>query len=43
MNIFVYYSGIGKICALDMAKRGGKVVMLCRSTERGEAAAEEIR
>jgi len=36
-------TGIGKICALDMAKRGGKVVMLCRSTERGEAAAEEIR
>eukprot|EP00088_Acartia_fossae_P024555 TRINITY_DN2548_c0_g1_i7.p1 TRINITY_DN2548_c0_g1~~TRINITY_DN2548_c0_g1_i7.p1 ORF type:complete len:330 (-),score=108.70 TRINITY_DN2548_c0_g1_i7:1312-2301(-) len=36
-------TGIGKICALDMSKRGGKIIMLCRSTERGEAAAEEIR
>jgi len=36
-------TGIGKICALDMAKRGGKIILLCRSPERGEAAAEEIR
>jgi len=36
-------TGIGKICALELSKRGAKVVMLCRSTERGEAAAEEIR
>jgi len=36
-------TGIGKICALDMAKRGGKIILLCRSQERGEAAAEEIR
>lgn len=36
-------TGIGKICALDLSRRGAKVVILCRSTERGEAAAEEIR
>jgi len=36
-------TGIGKVCALDMSKRGAKVVILCRNTERGEAAAEEIR
>ena len=43
LNMFIFCAGIGKICALDMAKRGGKIIMLCRSTERGEAAAEEIR
>jgi retinol dehydrogenase-12 len=36
-------TGIGKICAMDFSRRGAKVVILCRSTERGEAAAEEIR
>jgi retinol dehydrogenase-12 len=36
-------TGIGKICAQELSKRGAKVIMLCRSTERGEAAAEEIR
>ena len=36
-------TGIGKICARELSKRGAKVIMLCRSTERGEAAAEEIR
>ena len=36
-------TGIGKVCALELSRRGAKVVMLCRSTERGEAAAEEIR
>merc|ERR1719336_1698531 len=36
-------TGIGKICALEMSRRGAKVVLLCRSTDRGKAAAEEIR
>ena len=36
-------TGIGKICAKDMSRRGAKVVILCRSMDRGEAAAEEIR
>jgi len=36
-------TGIGKTTALDMAKRGAKVVILCRDTEKAETAAEEIR
>jgi len=36
-------AGIGKICSLEFSRRGAKVVMLCRSLERGEAAAKEIR
>ena len=36
-------TGIGKYTALDMSRRGAKVVLLCRSMARGEAAAEEIR
>lgn len=35
-------SGIGKICALEVAKRGATVHMVCRSKERGEAAKNEI-
>lgn len=35
-------SGIGKITALALAKRGATVVMVCRSRERGEAAQQEI-
>ena len=35
-------SGIGKYCALEIAKRGGKVHMLCRNPERGEIARVEI-
>lgn len=35
-------SGIGKITALELAKRGATVVMVCRSRERGEAAQKEI-
>jgi len=36
-------TGIGKHTALDLSRRGAKVVILCRNVERGEAAAEEIR
>jgi len=36
-------AGIGKICSLEFSRRGAKVVLLCRSLERGEAAAKEIR
>jgi NAD(P)-dependent dehydrogenase (short-subunit alcohol dehydrogenase family) len=36
-------SGIGKQTAIELAKRGAHVVMVCRSRERGEAAREDIR
>jgi len=36
-------TGIGKTTALDMSRRGAKVVILCRDMERAEAAAGEIR
>ena len=36
-------TGIGKVCAQELSKRGAKVFMLCRSLERGEAAAQDIR
>lgn len=35
-------SGIGKSTALEVAKRGATVYMVCRSKERGEAAQKEI-
>jgi dehydrogenase/reductase SDR family protein 12 len=35
-------SGIGKVAALEVAKRGAVVHMICRSKERGEAAQKEI-
>lgn len=35
-------SGIGKVMALELAKMGAKVVMICRSKERGEAAQKDI-
>lgn len=35
-------SGIGKITALEVAKRKATVHMVCRSKERGEAAQKEI-
>lgn len=36
-------SGIGKVTALAVAKRGGTVHMVCRSKQRGEEAKEEIQ
>ncbi|XP_012503764.1 PREDICTED: dehydrogenase/reductase SDR family member 13 [Propithecus coquereli] len=36
-------SGIGKMTALELARRGARVVLACRSRERGEAAAFDIR
>lgn len=36
-------SGIGKEMARALAGKGAKVVLVCRSLEKGEAAAEEIR
>ncbi len=35
-------SGIGKVMALEIAKKGANVVMVCRSKEKGEAARNEI-
>ena len=36
-------TGIGRFTALDMSRRGAKVVMLCRNVEAAEVVAEEIR
>ncbi|XP_040023654.2 retinol dehydrogenase 12, like [Gasterosteus aculeatus] len=35
-------TGIGKETAVDLAKRGAKVIMACRDMERGQAAAKEV-
>ncbi len=36
-------SGMGKAAALELAKTGGRVVMLCRDKKRGEEAWAEVR
>lgn len=36
-------SGIGKAAAIQLARLGASVVLACRSKERGERAAEDIR
>ncbi|MGH0167457.1 UNVERIFIED_CONTAM: hypothetical protein FKN15_002424 [Acipenser sinensis] len=36
-------TGIGKFIALDLAHRKARVILACRSQERGQAALEEIR
>uniref|UniRef100_A0A3B4A6H5 Uncharacterized protein n=1 Tax=Periophthalmus magnuspinnatus TaxID=409849 RepID=A0A3B4A6H5_9GOBI len=36
-------TGIGKRTAVDLAKRGARVIMACRSRERGEAAIAGLR
>ena len=36
-------SGIGKEAALEVAKRGATVYLVCRNRERGEAALAEIK
>lgn len=35
-------TGIGKETAVDLARRGAKVYMACRSVERGEEAVQEV-
>ncbi|KAJ0022477.1 hypothetical protein NQD34_009967 [Periophthalmus magnuspinnatus] len=36
-------TGIGKRTAVDLAKRGARVIMACRSRERGEAAMLDVK
>ncbi|XP_051872185.1 retinol dehydrogenase 12-like [Pristis pectinata] len=35
-------TGIGKETARDLAKRGAQIILACRDTEKGDAAAKEI-
>ncbi|XP_016120942.1 dehydrogenase/reductase SDR family member 13-like, partial [Sinocyclocheilus grahami] len=36
-------TGIGKATSAELATRGARVILACRSKQRGEAAAQEIR
>jgi len=36
-------AGIGRACAIDLAKRGGKIYIACRNKTRGENAIVDIR
>ena len=36
-------TGIGKITAADLSRRGARVIMLCRDLGRAEPAAADIR
>jgi len=36
-------SGLGRVTALELARHGAHVVVACRSVEKGEEAAQEIR
>jgi len=36
-------SGLGLVTTRELARKGARVIMACRSTEKGEAAAVEIR
>jgi NAD(P)-dependent dehydrogenase (short-subunit alcohol dehydrogenase family) len=36
-------SGLGRITALELARHGAQVVVACRSVDKGEAVAEEIK
>lgn len=36
-------AGIGKVTARELAKMGARIVMVCRSQERGQAAQSDIK
>jgi short-subunit dehydrogenase len=35
-------TGIGQVTAHELSKKGARVIILCRNTEKGEAAASQI-